>query len=137
VPTPPRFKRGFTLLEVIVALMVIAVALGAVLAAAGQSARSSAHIRDKTLALWVASNLTAEVHLNDVPEIGEVRGADRMGGRVWHWRRVTSATDDVHIVRIQVSVFERELDIRPDRVHAPVVELNAFMSRHRAPGPPR
>ena len=74
-----RGSSGFTLLEVLVALAIIALALGAVLQLATQSARTSTHLRDKTAALYVATNLSAEVELFGPPASGERRELPDVG----------------------------------------------------------
>jgi general secretion pathway protein I len=86
-------ERGFTLLEVLVALSILALALGAMIRAGGESARNIADLRDKTFATWVAENLLSEaLLLPDWPEIGETDGREEMGGREWHWEVTVSAT---------------------------------------------
>jgi general secretion pathway protein I len=55
--------RGFTLVEVLVALVVVALGLAALMVAVQGAARTSGYLRDKTLAQWVALNRIAEVRL--------------------------------------------------------------------------
>ncbi len=55
--------RGFTLLEVLVALAVLAIAMAALIKTGGENTRSAAYLRDKTLAQWVAMNVIAEQRL--------------------------------------------------------------------------
>lgn len=63
--------RGFTLLEVLVALVIVAVALGACLRATGMLADSSAGMRERTLAQWSATNHLARMRLaNTLPPPG-------------------------------------------------------------------
>ena len=56
-------QRGFTLLEVMVALAILALTLGAMIQAGGASARNVAMLRDRTLASWVALNKVNEALL--------------------------------------------------------------------------
>ena len=64
-------RRGFSLIEVLVALAVVAIALVALLAAAGRMARDADHRRELTLADWVAANVLVETRLRDpVPDPG-------------------------------------------------------------------
>ena len=53
-------QRGFTLIEIIVALLVISVALGAIITTTANSIKHGAHIKEKTIALWAAQNYIAE-----------------------------------------------------------------------------
>lgn len=102
-------QRGFTLLEVLVALTILALALGAMIRAGGESARNLAGLRDKTFATWVAENRLAEAHLAaDWPAVGTTQGREEMGGRDWHWQLRVSATGsqgaEDYLRRIDVSV---------------------------------
>ena len=56
-------QRGFTLVEVLVALVVVAIGLAALMIAVSGTARTSGYLRDKTLAQWIALNRLTEVRL--------------------------------------------------------------------------
>ena len=58
-----RSQSGFTLIEVLVALAIVTIGMGALLAALGSSADSTGYQRDKTFAEWVALNRIEEVRL--------------------------------------------------------------------------
>ncbi len=102
-------EQGFTLLEVLVALTILALALGAMVKAGGQSARNLVDLREKTFATWVAENVVADaLLLEDWPEIGTNDGSEEMGGAEWYWRAEVTATggagaEDI-LRRIDVSV---------------------------------
>ena len=55
--------RGFTLLEVLVALAVIAIALASIIKAVGTGAANASYLRDKTFAHWVAANRLAQMQI--------------------------------------------------------------------------
>lgn len=82
-----RTSRGFTLLEVLVALMVLGVALGALIKAGSEHARNTAYLQERTLAGWVASNLVAdyEAGLRQV-ETGTEQIRSRLADREWEAR---------------------------------------------------
>ena len=68
-------QRGFTLIEVMVALTVAALALVAVMASISQMVDASIAMRDRTYASWVAQNKIAELRLANVqPEVSETSG---------------------------------------------------------------
>jgi len=100
-----RDRRGFTLIEVVVALAVIAIALAAVIQATGHQAATAAALGERALAHWVAMNRIAEVQLQAAPpEPGTSRGSERMGGREWRWSVTVADTPDPAVRRITVDV---------------------------------
>jgi general secretion pathway protein I len=120
----PR-RRGFTLLEVLVALLVLSVALVAVVRTASLEARALAQVQEATLGQWVASNAIAELRLRGgAPALGESVGSAEMGGRRWRWRMQVIATDDNRIRRIDVDVMREDAE-SPD----PVAVLSGFVRR--------
>src|SRR6202035_693144 len=70
--------RGFTLIEVLVALAIVAIGMAAVLGALTSSASTVLYMRDKTLAQWIALNHIAEERLKvqpgQVPQQGNSDG---------------------------------------------------------------
>lgn len=101
-----RSSRGFTLVEVLVALLLVALALAALVRTAGTEARNLATLRDATLAQWVASNVIAEARLQQVlPTTGRSEGQADMGGVRWRWRMVVQGTDLPEVRRMDVQVF--------------------------------
>lgn len=97
--------RGFTLLEVLIALAVFAIAAAAMISGITDSVAAQSHLERKTLASWVAQNQLALVRLQDAwPDLGEVSGEEEMAGRSWFWRRHTQATSDERLRRVDVEV---------------------------------
>jgi general secretion pathway protein I len=97
--------RGFTLIEVLVALTVLAVALGALVKAGSGHAANAAYLRDKVFAHWVAVNAITELQLEaDWPAPGERSGNAELGGREWRWRGRVEETFDADVRRVTVSV---------------------------------
>lgn len=115
--------RGFTLLEVLVALAVIAVAMAALVKAAGDQAAAAVHLRDRILAHWVALNVVAEAELAAAwPAPGEQEGVSPMGGAQWRWRMRVGDTPDPAVRRLEVAVG-------PDGGAEPVGSLTAYLGR--------
>ncbi len=98
--------RGFTLLEVLIAVLVLSLALVALVRTTALEARALSQTRDATLAQWVASNVLAEVRLNEgVPASGRRNGSSEMGGRRWRWVLESTTTQERNIQRLDVSVY--------------------------------
>lgn len=97
---------GFTLLEVLVALAVLAIAMGAIINAATQSIASTAALRDQTFAGWVALNQVNARLLDPEPwpEEGSVQGSAELANRVWRWQARFAKTDDPDLRRLDVTV---------------------------------
>jgi general secretion pathway protein I len=99
--------RAFTLVEVLVALAVIAIALLALTRAATLQVQSFDGLRERTLAGWVASNVLAETRIaTRFPPVTRSDGHMQMAGRDWHWTRDVKATANIAIRRIDISVYQ-------------------------------
>lgn len=100
--------RGFTLLEVLVALAIFAVVAASVLTASGRSLRNAARLEDKTLAMWVADNRLTEMQLSRTPPAeGRDQGEVQMAGRRWEWQSQVEATSDPALRRVTLWVAQR------------------------------
>ncbi len=101
----PYKNKGFTLLEVLVALAVFAVAAIALMQVSESQLQLSARLEDKTFAHWVALNMVTEMQANqDWPDLGEQTGKVSMAGRDWKIIVKTLATPMSHVRRIDVAV---------------------------------
>jgi general secretion pathway protein I len=97
--------RGFTLIEVVVALFVIAIGIGALLTTLASSADSVGHLRDKSFAEWIALNRISELRLASVrPGPGTTQGEAEYARMKWRWRQQISDQGMAGIWRIDVSV---------------------------------
>lgn len=100
-----RRAKGFTLVEVLVALAIVTIGMAALLSALGSSADSASYQRDKTLAEWVALNRIEEVRLAlQRPKKGKSDGEMEMAGEKWKWAQEVLETEVKGIVRVDVSV---------------------------------
>jgi general secretion pathway protein I len=105
--TPRRARTGFTLVEVLVALAVIAVALAAGMRALAQSVDGSATLKARTLALWVAQNRLAAAQLAlPWPAPGTRTGDAVEAQSRFVWRETVSATPNPAFRRIEIVVSE-------------------------------
>jgi general secretion pathway protein I len=102
--------RGFTLIEVLVALAIVTVGMAALLSALSSSADAATFLRDKTFAEWVALNRIEEVRLGaQMPQKGKSDGDAELAGRKWKWKQEVLETEVPGILRIDVSVKPAEV----------------------------
>ena len=103
--SPRRVSSGFTLIEVIIAMFVIALGVGALLTTLASSADSVGRLRDKSLAEWVALNHVSETRLTTpAPGVGVTTGETDFAGSKWRWRQEIIDPEVAGILRIDVEV---------------------------------
>ena len=105
-----RRDAGMTLLEVIVALMVFAIAAVSITKSLGEQMANMPILEERTLAQWVASNQMVDARLEKkFPDLGRKDGSVELAGKEWFWRKeVVKTTDDsFRMIRISVSDDER------------------------------
>ena len=118
-----RRAGGFTLIEGLVALAILAVALAAASRASMMMADSSAELRQRMLASWVAQNRLAELQARRAwPDVGTREGEAEQAGLLLRWRETVSATPNQAFRRIEISVGE------PDREHV-LSRLTGYLAR--------
>jgi general secretion pathway protein I len=127
-----RRSRGFTLMEMLVAVAVVAIALGAIIGNAARYADSAAGLRDKTIALLVARNRMAELELGSSwPDTGRANEDVEMGGIKWTWRTEVKPTQDPTLRRIDIRVEKKG-----ERSGVAFATLSGFLSSVGRQGAP-
>ncbi len=123
----PSSARGFTLIEVMVALMVVAIALPALLVSLYQQIDGTAYLRDKSLATMVAANKLEEVRIlasrTGTLFEGKDSGVTEMVERDWYWWLASEETPMENFRRIEVIVADRE-----DKRDTPLFSLVGFLA---------
>jgi general secretion pathway protein I len=100
-----RTQAGFTLLEAMVALVIVSLGMMAVNTQLGRFAVTSLHIEQKTLASWIATNKITELSVqSEWPELGEQEEDVDFAGRTWRCRTEISETPVPNLRRIDVYV---------------------------------
>ena len=101
--------RGFTLIEVLVALTIVALGMSAVLGALGSSASTVSYLRDKTFAQWIALNQLARVRLSlQRPSIGKSDGELDFAGGHWRWQQEVTDLGFPGMLRVDVKVQQAD-----------------------------
>jgi general secretion pathway protein I len=96
-------RRGFTLIEVVVALFIVALAIGALLGAVTSSASNTTFLRDKTFAEWVALNKLTETRVaGQTPSRGATTGEVDYAGNRYQWRQTVSPLPFNGMFKIEV-----------------------------------
>lgn len=96
---------GFTLIEVMVALTIVALSLTAVTASISQMINAAESMRNRTYASWIAQNRITELRLAEAPpEVGSSNGEVQYANTDWSWRAVVAETGVDELFRIDVSV---------------------------------
>jgi len=95
---------GFTLVEVMVALAIIGVALGAAVQAVSVANNNAANLSQQTLARWVAMNQIVRVQMSgEWPNIGKTTGTEEMANATWHWQVEVIKTQDDRLRQLQAA----------------------------------
>jgi general secretion pathway protein I len=98
-------QRGFTLIEVLVALVIVALGMSALLESLGSAADTAGWLRDKTFAQWIAFNQLATQRLSGtLPNAGTTDGELDYAGRHWRWRQIVTDMGFPGLFRIDVMV---------------------------------
>ncbi len=103
-------QAGFSLIEVLVALAVIGIAVGALLTVQSESARTMTALEQRHLAQIVAENRMVEQRLGPPPPVGTTEGTMRLADRQWRWRMQVRRTAEAELNRIELSVTAAEAD---------------------------
>lgn len=126
---PIKMQSGFTLLEVLVAVAILALTMGVFISGSSRYADDARYIQDKTLALWVARNKLVELQLADPwPDKGRDQGTTKMGGREWEWRSEISKSPDPRVRRVEVRVFAINKDSQLGKSEDSIAHLTGFVS---------
>ena len=97
--------RGFTLVEVLVALVIVAFGVGALLTTLTAAADNVAHLRDKSFAEWIALNRISELRLGrDRPSVGSSNGEVEYAGTRWRWAQTVTEPPLPGMLQIEVQV---------------------------------
>ncbi len=116
-------ERGFTLVEVVIALAIVAIGMLAVFKTIGDTTHNVTELRDRSFAAWIADNRITEMRISgEMPSVEQTAGEVEFAGRHWHWVTKVSQTQVQGLRRIDVSVRRDE-----DPESASLVNLAGFV----------
>lgn len=121
-------SRGFTLIEVMVALAVFAVVSVALVGNASSSLRHAGMIQNRTIAWWLAENQMTELRIRprteeDFPSVGTSRDRIEMNQTEWELEVDIENTEMDDMRRVTISVYKGLAD-------EPAARLTGFLGRH-------
>lgn len=120
--------HGFTLLEVLVALAILAIALAAAMRASSVATDQAQAMKLRLLAQWSAENQLAELTARKRwPAPGVQSGSSVQAGMALDWAQTISATPNPAFRRVEIQVYANQ-----DRRYA-VAQLTGFLSDPAAP----
>jgi general secretion pathway protein I len=119
-------QRGFTLLEVLVAMAFFAIAFAGVSKAFGDLITNTNYIQERTLGQWVAENQLAMLSIdNNFDTAGNDSGSEEMAGRTWYWNQIIKNTAQPDVRRVIIEVRTEQ-----QRDTAPVAKLEGYLGRY-------
>ena len=120
-----RSNQGFTLLEMLVALAILAVTLTGALRALGETAVSAQGLRERTLGDWVAQNKLAELRATRTfPDAGgHYEGEATQAGQRFIWQLNVERSPNPLFRKVEVQVS------RGDGSRTPIIRLSGYVVR--------
>ncbi|EKF9101481.1 type II secretion system minor pseudopilin GspI [Vibrio cholerae] len=115
-----KSKRGFTLLEVLVALAIFATAAISVIRSVSQHINTVNYLEEKMFAAMVVDNQMAQVMLNP-QSLAAREGSEQMAGRTWYWKQSPVKTADNLLKAFDVSVVT-------EKGATPVVTVRSYVA---------
>ncbi len=97
------------LVELLVALTILALPLAAITRSMSQAIDNTAALRDRSLALWIAQDQIALHRMrHDWPDVKVTSGTRELAGRNWRWQEQVLTTPVAQLRRLEVEVRDAE-----------------------------
>lgn len=100
-----RHQQGFTLLEVLVAVFILAVSMTALLQASHAATKNQRYLLERIQAQWVANDQLLLLQLSGITDNKRrLTGTRTLAGQTWHWTAEINATDNPVLARVVIAV---------------------------------
>ncbi len=124
-------SRGFTLLEIMIALAVFSVAVGVLLVTDGTSVRQTARVEEKIIASWLAEDYLNKIYIDKTwPRPGTQGGIHDYADRRWYVEQEVESMGKDGFRKVSVYVFRG--DEEPEDDEAPLYSLSGFLRKPEA-----
>lgn len=102
--------KGFTLIEVLLALTIIAIALTALIKSTAQTVAGTTRLKEKTISHWVAMQAVTSIQLGllEIPATQEITQVTTMLGQRWYWRARLKPTPVKYMQQINITVSKHQ-----------------------------
>jgi general secretion pathway protein I len=117
-------NAGFTLIEVLIALVIISVAMTAVIKTTTQNIRDTLYLQNKMIAHWVGMNTVNGVRAGLIKlssQTDNIEESTVMLGEKWSWKAILEPTPNKAIAKIKVTVFH-------DPDHTQYADLTGYLN---------
>ncbi len=123
-------QSGFTLLEILVALAIFALAASVLLVADGRAIRQTARVQEKIQASWLADQVITQYQVEEIfPPKGKRSSVKPYQGRQWTVKEEVIETSEQFLHRIEVQVFPGTA--KPSDKDVPLFRLTGYLRRHK------
>lgn len=132
-----RAANGFTLIEVVVAIAIVALGLGALFNVLANTASNVGSLRERTFASWIAHNRIAEVRLGTTfPSVERTTGELDYAGSHWRYEQIVSQTSVDGMRRIDVKVGPADAGVSPAGEEVYSITVSGFVGMAQQASPP-
>jgi general secretion pathway protein I len=127
-----KWNKGFTLIEMLVALAVVAIALSALSSNYISYFDTTSRLKENTLARWIAENRLVQAQIETPwPVLGTKQGSLKYAGSEWQWEQVVRPSPDRDFRQIKIQVGKKP---SAGKALSPVFQLVGYAHN---PGPGR
>jgi general secretion pathway protein I len=102
-----KTNQGFTLIEILIALMIVSIALVAIIKAQNTTTKTLNYLKTKTIANLVISNLSVENRLGKKAKLGYASGEYPMANNIWYWQTYTTKNK----LTTKLSFYEQKINL--------------------------